>query len=83
MSVEVLVEAVQVVPGALLGIIIIRSASRGSTGSTSCSGGHYSVEVLVETEQLVPGVLLDSIVSRSASRGSTGSTSGSSGHYCQ
>ena len=39
LTVEVLVEAVQVLPGTLLDIIVSRSVSRGSTGSTSVSGG--------------------------------------------
>ena len=39
---------VEVVPGALLDSIVNRSASRGSTGTTSGSDGQYlSVEVVV------------------------------------
>ena len=77
MSAKVLVEAVHVVPGALLDSSVNRSASRGSSGITRDLLG---VEVL---GQVVPVVVLDIIVSISAIRGSTGSTRGLVGHYCQ
>ena len=41
LSVEVLVEAVRVVPVVVVDIIVSRSARRGRTGSTSGNGGHY------------------------------------------
>ena len=75
-----LVEAVHVVPGALLDSSVSRSASRGSSGITRDLLG---VEVLDEVGQVVPVVVLDIIVSISAIRGSTGSTRGLVGHYCQ